>query len=169
VSVDHEGVFLLDSNVFIEAHRRYYALDICPGFWECLTHHCRQSHVLSIDRVRGEIKEGDHLDEWMQQAPKGLFATTKDEAVAKAFGNIQDHVQDNARYKQEAKAEFARVADGWLIAYAIVHKCTVVTLEVPREGRNKVQIPDVCDAFKVRDIDTYRMLRSLKAEFNWRT
>jgi len=24
-------VFLLDANVFIEAHRRYYSFDICPG------------------------------------------------------------------------------------------------------------------------------------------
>ena len=26
--------YLLDSNVFIEAKNRYYAFDICPGFWE---------------------------------------------------------------------------------------------------------------------------------------
>lgn len=25
--------FVLDANVFIEAHRRYYAFDIAPFFW----------------------------------------------------------------------------------------------------------------------------------------
>jgi hypothetical protein len=30
--------YLLDSNVFIEAYRRYYSFDICPGFWDCLVH-----------------------------------------------------------------------------------------------------------------------------------
>ena len=29
-------LFVLDTNVFIQAHRRYYAQDVCPGFWECL-------------------------------------------------------------------------------------------------------------------------------------
>ncbi len=32
-------VFVLDTNIFIEAHRRYYAQDLCPGFWECLRYH----------------------------------------------------------------------------------------------------------------------------------
>ncbi|MDE2794684.1 MAG: DUF4411 family protein [Gemmatimonadota bacterium] len=26
--------FLLDANIFIEAHRHYYGLDLCPGFPE---------------------------------------------------------------------------------------------------------------------------------------
>ena len=28
--------YVLDANVFIEAHQRYYALDVCPGFWLAL-------------------------------------------------------------------------------------------------------------------------------------
>ncbi len=27
-------MYLFDANVFIEAKNRYYAFDICPGFWE---------------------------------------------------------------------------------------------------------------------------------------
>ena len=48
--------FLLDTNVFIEAHRRYYALDLCPGFWECLSYHARQRNLSSIDKVQAEIR-----------------------------------------------------------------------------------------------------------------
>ena len=48
-------LFVLDTNVFIGAHRRYYALDLCPGFWECLTHYCYENRLRSIDRVRDEI------------------------------------------------------------------------------------------------------------------
>ena len=27
-------IHVLDANVFVEAHRRYCAFDLCPGFWE---------------------------------------------------------------------------------------------------------------------------------------
>ncbi len=65
--------FLLDTNVFIEAYRRYYAMDLCPGFWECLEHYCQETRLLSIDRVQDEIIEGDTLDEWVKQAPKSCL------------------------------------------------------------------------------------------------
>ena len=48
-------VFNLDSNLFIEAHRRYYGLDLCPGFWECLIYYFHSNRLKSIDRVRSEL------------------------------------------------------------------------------------------------------------------
>ena len=29
--------YLLDANVFISAHRLYYGMNLCPGFWDALT------------------------------------------------------------------------------------------------------------------------------------
>lgn len=67
-------LFVLDTNIFIEAHRRYYAQDLCPGFWECLIHYCQERRMLSIDRVRAELMEGpnnqdapDKLAEWVKK------------------------------------------------------------------------------------------------------
>ena len=51
-------VFALDANVFIEAYRRYYGLDLCPGFWICLHRYGVRQRVVSIDRVRTELLEG---------------------------------------------------------------------------------------------------------------
>lgn len=34
--MDDDPVYLLDSNVFMEAKNRYYAFDIVPGFWQAL-------------------------------------------------------------------------------------------------------------------------------------
>lgn len=51
--------YLLDANVFIEAKRRYYAFDVCPGFWECLVWHHQGACVESIDRVKQELELGD--------------------------------------------------------------------------------------------------------------
>lgn len=42
-----EGPFVLDTNIFIEAHRRYYGLDLCPGFWEPLRHFAQRGRVVS--------------------------------------------------------------------------------------------------------------------------
>ena len=79
-------IYVLDANVFIEAHRRYYSLDICPGFWDSISHLCQQPRLLSIDKVRDEINEGDKLYDWIEQAPDTLFKSTKDEDVANPFG-----------------------------------------------------------------------------------
>jgi hypothetical protein len=130
LSKDHPATFLLDTNVFIEAHRGYYAVDLCPGFWDCLVHHCQEPRILSIDRVRSEITDESPLAAWVKQAPPSLFVSTADTAVAAAFRNMMAWVQSQPQFVAGAKAEFARVADGWLIAYAQVHGLVVVTHEV---------------------------------------
>ena len=62
--------FVLDANIFIEAHRRYYAQDLCPGFWDCLTHFSIERRILSIDRVRDELfVSQDRLVEWVKESP----------------------------------------------------------------------------------------------------
>lgn len=61
------------------------------------------------------------------------------------------------------RGEFAREPDAWLIAFAIAKGCTVVTLE-KREShaKRRVPIPNVCEAFGVRYIDTFQLLRELQ-------
>lgn len=56
--------YLLDANVFIEAKRRYYAFDLCPGFWDCLVSHHQGDRIQSIDRVKQELERGDDLLQW---------------------------------------------------------------------------------------------------------
>jgi len=43
--------FVLDTNVLVEAHRRYYAFDIAPCFWRVLLKLADRGHIVSIDRV----------------------------------------------------------------------------------------------------------------------
>lgn len=161
--------FLLDTNVFIEAYQRYYGMDLCPGFWESLEHYCRETRLLSIDRVRNEIVEGDNLDEWVKQAGDELFASTAEEKTVEAFRETMTWVQSNGTFLQRAKDEFARGADGWLIAYAKVHGLIVVTQEVlDPDIKKRVPIPNVCRQFAVQYKDTFSMLRSLEVRFGWR-
>ena len=46
---------ILDTNVFIESKNRYYAMDICPGFWEFLEDDFKAGRSMSITHVRAEI------------------------------------------------------------------------------------------------------------------
>ena len=163
------SLFVLDTNVFVEAHRRYYAQDLCPGFWDCLAHYCSEGRVLSIDRVRDEILSNqDQLSDWVNQAPDDLFISSAEQSVINAFTDMMDWVQGNEQFQSEAKEEFAGVADGWLAAYARVHNAVVVTQEVYSPGvRKRVPLPNVCRQFNVDYRDTFEMLRELGVRFGW--
>jgi Domain of unknown function (DUF4411) len=120
--------FVLDANVFIEASKRYYPFDICPGFWEAVILQHEKKHVFSIDRVKKELEEGeDRLKQWANEtAPKTFFKKTADHAVIVWFRKMVEWVQNAPEYTEAAKADFAIVADGWVVAYAKKNGLVVV-------------------------------------------
>ena len=158
--------FLIDSDVLIEASRRYYAFDLAPGFWRTLEDACESRRVLSIDRVLTELIDRgtpDRLADWAGgELDPAFFLPTDAPGVVAAFGELMAWVAGSTHYTQAAKSQFARVADGWLVACAKVTGRTVVT----QEGRNDakksgVPIPNLCLAFDVPCVDTFAMLRAL--------
>jgi hypothetical protein len=162
--------FLLDANVFIEAKRRYYDFDLCPGFWECLIWHHRAGRIQSIDRVKTELVNGGNaLAQWISgQMPASFFASTNDGAVITTYGQMNRWVQSQSQFLATAKSEFATVADAWLIAYAKVKNLIVVTQEVfDPLIRKKVPIPNICRNFDVECVDTFLMLKELGVVFSW--
>ncbi|MBI4664211.1 MAG: DUF4411 family protein [Verrucomicrobia bacterium] len=163
-------IYVLDANVFVQAHRRHYAFDICPGFWDCVIHHHHAGRVISIDRVRDEILAGDALEAWVKNsAPKTLFVSTADAVVAANFAAMVQWVQTEPQFKLEAKTEFAQVADGWLAAYAQAHPHHVVATheEFNADAKKRVPLPNVCKKFGVEYVDPFAMLKELKASFRW--
>jgi Domain of unknown function (DUF4411) len=62
-------VYVLDTNVFIQAKRTFYPFEVCPGYWKAMSWHRKSGRVMSIDRVRDEIERGgDDLWSWVQTA-----------------------------------------------------------------------------------------------------
>ncbi len=162
--------FVLDSDVFIAAKNAYYAFDICPGFWKGIVHAHEGGRVRSIDRIRNELLSGrkeEDLVQWVKKdVPTAFFHVSNSGDVSSAYAEIMLWVQRNAQYFDRAKAKFATEADGWLVAYSMVHGTVVVTNEQPRpESRNRVLLPDVCVQFKVCYKDTFFMLRELAVRF----
>lgn len=160
--------YLLDANIFLDAMKRYYAFDLCPGFWAALVEQHASGRVFSIDRVRDELDQvDDQLRQWMTTVmPASHFAASDDEATIDWFTKMMAWVQAQAQFSSQAKAEFAGVADGWLIAYAKAHDLVVVTHEVHApDAKRKVPMPNVCKAFGVTSQNSFDMLRSLKVRF----
>ncbi len=160
-------ILLLDANIFIEAHKRYYAQDICPGFWDCLLHHNDINALRSIDEVEKEIKEGkDELWDWAKNSPPGMFVSSKEQSVQGSFFEIMDWVSQQPLFTSDAITKFAGGADGWLVAYAKVHGMILVTEEKPsQDAKRRVPIPNVCKYFEVSYRGTFEMLRDLEVKF----
>lgn len=123
--------YILDANVFIQAHQRYYPFDTCPGFWRAIIEPSKRKRICSIDRVESELTGAkDALSEWVKnEAPSGFFKQTADKAVIDGFASIVDWVNNEKQFTPAAKTEFAGIADGWLVAYAKSNGLVVVTQE----------------------------------------
>lgn len=160
--------YVLDANVFMQAHRQWYRFCFCQGFWAFIIKQQQNGVVTSIDRVKDEINPGDALHDWVKKtAPKSLFASSKSTNVGKKYADVVTWVMSSSSYTPEAKNEFMGEADGWLIAYAWAHDMILVTHEVPSKQKGRVKIPDVCSHFKVRHCNTFRMLEDLKITLKW--
>lgn len=158
--------YVLDANVLIEAKRSYYAFDLCPGFWDSLLYHNSNGNLESIDRVGKDLAEGDDLDAWKKQS-FGFFAPTESASTLAAYRDINQWVQSQERFSNFEKSRFADDVDAWIIAYAKANKATVVTHEVSAPKSTKVKIPDVCDYFDIKHINTFEMLQRLGVVFSW--
>lgn len=164
--------FVLDANAFIQAKRRFYPFDIAPGYWTSLIWHRSKDLVLSIDRVRDEIARGeDDLWEWVER-DYGVdqFDRTDTPQVLGAYGEIIGWAVSQPQFTQAAKDEFAREdeADAWLVAYARASQVIVVTLEEYHpDVKRRILLPNVCEAFGVKWITPFEMLRRLGVRLEW--
>jgi len=160
--------FVLDANVLIQARNTYYGFDLCPGFWKALVQEHENRRIFSIERVKDELAGwGDDLDEWANEtAPKSFFKKTDDIAVVRSYRKMLTWVQGQPQFSAAAKAEFATVADGWVIAFAEANDYVVVTHEVlAPAAQKKVPMPNVCNQFGVECVNTFEMLKELHVRF----
>jgi hypothetical protein len=166
--------YVLDANAFIQSKRKFYAFDICPGYWDALIWHHTQGIVCSIDRVARELERGgDDLSQWAgSSVPEDFFDSTDQTAVIAFYSQVIGLVQAHPQFSPDAKAEFADTdrADAWLVAYAKTTGSALVTLEAfDPLVRKRVPIPNVCQfaAVGVECVTIFEMLRRLKAQFKW--
>ena len=163
--------YCLDTSVYIQAHRLYYAFDLTPGFWIGLRENAEKKILLSHISVLDELVKGkDDLAKWAKENKKVLFVEP-DEKVIDAYRQIVEFCNshyDDAHWVRE----FLGGADPWVIAQAKAQNLTVVTMEAKKgyedvnpkskRFRGDLKIPNICDHFGVKYISTYEMVRILK-------
>lgn len=162
-------MYLVDTNVLIDAKNRYYAFDIAPGFWAWLDRAYQQSLACSIEPVRAELLDGhDELADWAKK--NSAFFRPIDQGTTLHFGDLSTWAASRS-FTPAALASFTgNNADYLLVAYARAHQHTVVTHERSQpNARGRVLIPDACLAMGVATTDPFQMLRQTGAQLDLRT
>ena len=166
--------YIFDTNVILKAQITCYHPTICPGFWEFMTLRHWAGLLFSLDVVHDELLanpgeyDQEHLRVWLAQNSSAaqFFLRAKDDAVKKEFERMQEIIEANSNYNQKQVEKFINGADLWLIAYAKVHGCVVVTEEQPADDAySRVRIPDICRQFGVPCRNTFGMLEELGIAF----
>jgi len=162
-------MYLIDSNVLMEAHRQYYSFRVVPGFWQWIINAHSQGLVGSVRRVRDEINAGeDELRDWIKDLPAQFFAEEDTEVTVRLSELARWAVTSG--YEQEITDKFLGSADLLLIAHAKADHHTAVSLESSKPNSAKhIQIPDVCKHFEIKCIRTFEMLADANVEFDLRS
>ncbi len=159
-------MYLVDTNVLIDAHRYHYGFDFYPGFWKWLYHANRQERVFSVNRVYEEIcRQDDRLSAWASDCDNGFFLRLSAD-IDPYLKRVADFVKSE-NFKIADVREFIESADYHLIAHALCDKFAVVTQEVYRRTKAKIKIPFVCESLNVDCITPFEMLRREKVRFVW--
>ncbi len=158
-------VYLLDTNVLLTAYNTYYAFDIAPKFWIRLNEKAASGDFVLIDRVYDELKkQKDEISHWISNEFRGEIKSSKTQLVSDSYSKIITYVSEHEQYKESAKAEFASVADSWLIAHAKLkaYNYTIVTLEAYNpDAKAKIKIPNICKELDIPYIDTFEFIRAV--------
>ena len=154
--------YILDTNILIRS-KNEMPIELWPSFWSKLCQMMADGYVLSNISVRDEINRGkDELTLWIaNNAPKGFFVENDNEVIAK-YAEVLNWANGNSTFTPLAVAEFAQVADAYLVATAAAKGFVLVTNETSDPScRRRVKIPDACNALGVRYCDLNQVLREL--------
>jgi hypothetical protein len=159
-------LYVLDTNIFIQAKNLHYGMDFCPAFWDWLVEQNARDHVHSIEKVADELAAGtDELSTWAHARGEKFFLPA-DESMLTTLPKISSWVTSQKQYRPAAVNLFFQGADLYLIAHALSHHCTVVINETAKDNALRtVPIPNVCIGLKVKCMTPYEMLRRERAKF----
>lgn len=162
-------VFFLDSSVFIESKKNYYAPDICSAFWQWLSMEClSNSNIRSIQDVLDELKAGnDDLPRWVQaRLPEDFFMpTAKDVDIFNEHRRMHDELVQRTDLNGAKIRNFLAKADLWLIAAAKTKGGCVVTNERANSGIRSIKIPAIAEYFGVKSCTIFDVMRALGVRF----
>lgn len=168
-------IHLIDAGVLITANAQYYPVDRVPEFWDWLLHQAEQGRVKVPLEIYEEIKDGpeeegkDLLFDWATSDEVKQHLLLDEEADP----DLVARVVTEGYAADLTDSEIEQIGrDPFLIAYAVrdTQSRTVVTTEIskPKKQRQNRKMPNVCDDFGIRWIDTFTFARELNFSTSWR-
>jgi hypothetical protein len=163
--------YVVDSNFFIQAHRENYPLDIAFSFWNKVKELAHEGKIISIDKVKGEIYDrNDALEIWCKANLPEDFFKDSTQIMATYEQVVAWAVSRNTYYMPNALNEFlsAEEADAFIVAFAMAdHENRVIVTQEKSEPnrKNKIKIPEACNALGVQFLNTIDMFRQLGETF----
>lgn len=173
--MQHEKIFLVDSNSFVTPYRFYYAFDLIPAYWKAISKYIASGRIVVLDIVKTEIDKGkDDLSEWLAALENLTIIPHVNEVTVKKYQDVIQYIQECGLYRESALEIWAQkdVADPWLIASSVANDYVLVTEEKPSGGLSKknpnryAKIPDVAKHFGIEIMDVYGMMRELSIVIN---
>jgi hypothetical protein len=156
--------YCLDTNVLIQAWRKYYNPKFCPDYWEILIELGKKERIFIPEEVYEEIvRTEDDLSKWFKGSKIPIKKTN--EEVLKCLKNIYSfdpkhkYLVDNTKQRS--------LADPWIIAHSMHEKATVVTKEdkIISANSTRIKIPNVCDNMGVPWINDFQLVEKLNIKF----
>ncbi|PAF43528.1 DUF4411 family protein [Helicobacter sp. 11S02596-1] len=160
--------YLIDANIFIESALRYYAFDICPGFWDWLKIvSIEKTHIKSVKKVLEEVKQPKELSEFLKELNKNKFFIDENKITPESFMAVASKLEQ-MNYESEPISEFSSGADFFLIALAYQDHYKIVTHEKRADNtRKRIKIPNVCQELGIECINVADLLRDEKIKFHY--
>ncbi len=169
-------IYLLDANVLIDAHDKYYPIDQVPQFWEWIIENAKQNRIKMPFEMLAEVKAGglnrsrdldeDKLLRWLRSEDREKNLRY-DRAPNRELVNMV--FKRGYELPRPSTDELRKIGkDPILIAYALARpNSSIVTLENKQESstdamkKHKRSIPYVCRKLNLRSIDTFELIREL--------
>lgn len=138
-------------------------MELWPTYWMRMDDLVHSGQCFTCDKVREELNvHKDEISEWIEDHTDKTFFIPMDDAVVTKYAEVQNWASQMEQYSDNARQEFASVADSILIATAAAKDMVVVTFEKsePR-SKKKIKIPDACAAMGVRCCDFNTVLKEM--------
>lgn len=163
-------IYLLDTNVLIDANRDYYPISRVPEFWEWLEFWGNKGQVKIPLEMYEEVKEGnDELTLWIKNQDVKTALLLDEEVDVSIVSSTIDNGYSTTLTDDEVE-KLGR--DPFLIAYARndIGNRTIVTTEISKPNRQRANkhIPDVCDVFKIKWVNTFMFITLLNFTTKWK-
>ena len=156
-----EVLYLLDANVPIDANRDYYPIDRVPEFWEWLVGLGNSGQVKIPQEIYAEVVAGtDAVAGWLKEQANAMRL---EEQVSK---ELVTQVIEQGYAADLNDDELENIGqDPFLIAFALARPVNRVVVSNensrPARQRGNRHVPDVCQGFNIRCVNTFALIREL--------